>query len=475
VTHTLVFHDGAETLDRSRANSTAGAVTMETTITRYGRGAYRYAPAGDVRGHRYRPRQAADGTWDATGISHFWISVAFYVVTFPAAGQSLVVLRMIGGAAMRSQVYFQSADRKLRINSPGGTDAGAVALSAGKWYILSYRHLQNSTVSFIVRDADTGATVDSLTHSFNAPNSTTDEIWLVNAVGADNGDIILDNFVMENDNASANIDDPVNLLTHKYACGLLVPDGTGFYNAWSGSWADVDETPHDSSTTARLAGAAGTAFTQDLKATSTLVAQVGTVYSTMALDILNGGIANQNAKVRLRSGATDSDSTDTTDISAGSYECRQKLYLTDPATAGSWTVSAIDSVQVGAVATDGNQIRCTLCGLEILYTVGAITRTKVVAYVMDDYDPERRVFDARTGEELPYEEVQPNVGWLRVTSGDMPDSASPDNAWEDDTLLPIDSVRYSQDASGASLDIIPSSEGLAEQLIRGLANSSGSL
>jgi hypothetical protein len=113
--------------------------------------------------------------------------------------------------------------------------------------------------------------------------------------------------------------------------------------------------------------------------------------------------------------------------------------------------------------------------LGILYVVGDIVRTKVIAYLIDESDAEQRIFDAVTGDELPYEEVQPNVGWLRVTSGEMPDSSAPADAWEDDTLLPIDSVSYSQGPEGITLDIEPSSEGLAEQLIRGLANSSGSM
>jgi hypothetical protein len=295
--------------------------------------------------------------------------------------------------------------------------------------------------------------------------------------GAEYGDVIYDNIVVENSNTSSLIDDPANALTTKYACGLLVPDGTGSYDSATNDWSYVDETPHDSAGTIRvISGASGAdkGFTQTLKATSSLVAQVGTVYSTMAMFFANAD-PNQNAFIRLRSGSTNSDSGSNADVA--SYVCHQRMHLTDPATAGSWTVSAIDSVEVGIlrIAADSGTINTTLVALEILYTVGAVTRTKVIAYVMDDYDPERRVFDARTGEELPYEEVQPNVGWLRVTSGEMPDSSAPADAWEDDTLLPIDSVRYSQDASGASLDIIPSSEGLAEQLIRGLANSSGSL
>ena len=481
MTHTYFHFDGfevqADADDEGRWYGLPGtAPSVETTITSYGRAAARWNLAAGAGSLRIYSERDTEGQWvdDDTPEEDVWMSFHLYITTLPGAGQFYYLCRC-GDASVnpRTALRINGTTGFLEVYSDGSAtwEAGSVALSAGVWYVVSFKNFSGVAPQGIVRNRDTGATVDSKTHS-NAGGSQARYIE-IGPYTTSTGNCVFDNWVVESHATAANIDDPVNDLGTRYACGLLLPTVAGSYDAWTGTFADVDDTPHDDDAT-RRAGTAAQAFTQGLASTSTLAAQVAMVKATMHFAFLKASAAGKSCALRLRSGATDVDTLAVADIASGAYVCKQMLRTTDPATSSAWTVSGVDSAEVGALS-NSTTIYCTLAGMELLYTVGDITRTKVVAYVMDDFDPERRVFDARTGEELPYEEVQPNVGWLRVTSAEMPDSSSPADAWEDETLLPIDSVRFSQDASGPSLDIIPSSEGLAEQLIRGLANSSGSL
>jgi hypothetical protein len=479
VTHTYRWFDGFEqqgdVITECRAYSVTGTPVVELTIVRNSRASVKFN-ANNQNFMYYAAGFTGPGKWDTAGAgpgANHWAACHFRLDTNPGA-QVTIAQFSAAGALVRSTLRIESTG-KMRIYNEGGAAFAetALALTLGKWYTVSYHFDQNTTQEAIIRDADTGATFATISVAENSGAGPT--TLHIGILGNANGIVFyVDNLVEEADATAANIDDPINDLTVAYACGMLLPDSVGFYNVWTNDYTYVDEAPSDGDTTYRQAAASG-AFTQGLAATSSLAAQVAVIKAAIgwALWRSTGGQTN-NANIRMRSGATDVNTTGDGTVS-GTYIAAHLLRTTDPATSAAWTVSGIDSAEMGAADAGNNSIRVTTCGIDILYSVGAITRTKVIAYVMDDYDPERRVFDARTGEELPYEEVQPNVGWLRVTSGDMPDSSAPADAWEDDTLLPIDSVRYSQDASGASLDIIPSSEGLAEQLIRGLANSSGSL
>jgi len=476
VTHTYICFDGfevqADASDEMRAAAVNGTPVIETSITRYSRASFKLN--ANTQNFYYRGVGFdGAGSWAAAANrNYYWDSFAFRLETAPSS-DTVIGEYSNTGATIRSQLSVTSTGAlKVANEGAAATDTSAV-LTLGQWYILSYLYSVNAADTVVIRNADTSGTLDTITVAENGGG--TPHTFGIGVFGNVNGMVAyVDNFAMECSNTLADIDDPVNNLTTKYACGLMLPDGAGFYDAWTGTYADVDDVPHDDDATVRTATTA-LSFTQTLTPTSALAAQVGIIKAAMHFVFVKASATLVQVELRLRSGGTDVDAT-AQDAATLAYECIQLLRTTDPATSSAWTVSGVDSAEVGADRPDaGDTLRCTLVGLELLYTIGEVTRTKVIAYVMDDFDPERRVFDARSGEELPYEEVQPNVGWLRVTSGEMPDSSAPEDAWEDDTLLPIDSVRYSQDASGPSLDIIPSSEGLAEQLIRGLANTSGSL
>ncbi len=58
---------------------------------------------------------------------------------------------------------------------------------------------------------------------------------------------------------------------------------------------------------------------------------------------------------RLRSGATDSDTTAT--AAASIYQTYQKIYATDPNTSSAWTTTALDASEVGMLESiAGNRL-----------------------------------------------------------------------------------------------------------------------
>src|SRR3989337_1018922 len=462
MTHTLYWWTGFEDQQPSRGFTTIGtAPTFDSSITSLSRYSAKWdGSAAGVTGELQMLNILSDGLWGAGGgggLDFVTTALHLYISALPISGQYIYLQALDRQGGFIKACRVTDAGKLEVFNDNGSTWAtSANALSTGIWYVVSWESRRNGVLSAVARLRDTGATIASVTHGTASGNSTTLGIRL-GPYSSSRGTWYIDNYVIEFDSVAGNVDDPVNLLGTRYAVGLPAMTGNGFYTGWSGTYTDVDDYPHDTDATYRSA-ATVVAFTSVFAPTSSLAAQVAIVHGLLAFGFVRQEAGTPGFAIRVRSGTTDSTGT-AFGVGSSYTVCHWRL-LTDPATSSSWSVSGIDAVQAGFVRTGGTSAaRCTNVGYELLYSVGAITRTKVVAYMMDDFDPEQRVIDARTGEELPHEEIQPNVGWLRVTSGEMPDSNSPEDAWEDETLLPIDSVRFSQDASGTTLDIIPSSEG----------------
>jgi hypothetical protein len=436
------YHDGAETLDLIRLETSTGAPTVDTSNTRFSRGAYKFNAVEDLR---YRVAGlTAQGQWDTvTQYNHLALTFAFKYEPLPTVSFNDIIEvydSSLGVNRMAVQVNTDGSVRFAVDNGADGVTSAAGLIVAGQWYVLTVIYQRNGACTLIIRNADSGATVVSLTRTENS-NGTVVYIYLGAHFSINGATVYIDNIVWEADNTFANLGDPVDFLTVRYACGLLVPDATGFYDAWNNTWANLDDTPNDGDATTRAIAANG-AFTNNLKATSSLVAQVGSAHSTIAYTYVRNTGGSADNVLRLRSGATDNNTT-LIGIGWTTYATLQKRHQNDPATASAWTVSGLDSAEVGMSRTAGTfTTQTTVVGLEILYTVGAIKRTRRIEYFLESYDPLKRIIGF-LGREVLYNEVRSNR-WLRLLRKGLPTVQEEASFFDMEDMFYLEGVVYEQ-------------------------------
>lgn len=475
----ITFFDGFEGQTANRWQAVSGGA-LETSIVSLSRAAWRWNVSAGTGYVTFKPVGAAtDGTWPAGTVGYCWISFHLYIATLPGGANRYYLFRTTDTAINRRSVSINSSGNiEVRgEGSPGAVEAtSAGALATGRWYVVSIRSIYGASnyVYCVVRDRDTGATVAEATGT-----STTDTFNQTVQIGpyfTSTGDCIFDNLCCVYSGTLANVGDPVSFLTTRHAVGTLVPDIDGYYDDASNDYSYVDEIPIDSDTSYRaITGASGAVkgFTQGFAPTTTLAAAVGAIYGMSATIYARATTTGVNARIRLRVGATDYDSAETTDLpSALPYACRFKNWLTNPYTLSDWQVSDIDGSEAGCFreSSNANEVRCTAVYCDLLYSVSSVFRKKKVALAYQTSDPMNRILGS-DGVALPLNEVKSNA-WMFVGDVFDPTAKRADSFFEDDAMTYLEEVTYSQTEEAQTLAIVPSPDDFAETLIRRLSESS---
>jgi hypothetical protein len=365
--HSILGYEGFDHFETLQHESQSGGAS-ETTIVRYSKGAWRWNVSGATGNKRFHSTVTANGVGSTIGFSSWWVAFALYITTLPGAGQNYWVMEFFNSSAALRLELALNENGNLRMRTFGASFENASAnLSTGKWYIVELHHVQATTDEMTIYDGDTGEVVATLAHS--APVNTNPALVSFGPRQTSTGNCVFDNLVWEADDSDANIDSPVDLLTFRYAVGTLVPTAVGFYNDWTGTFADVDEIPNDGDTSFRdrVTGSVGT-FTQDMEDTTELAAPVLAVHGvTSGARFRNSTGSGGSPQILLRSGATDS-ATGGQSIGT-SYTWRWKLHAVDPDTAVAWTVPGVDAVQIGMFKNVNETCRCTMCSASVLYSV----------------------------------------------------------------------------------------------------------
>lgn len=468
--HRILWISGFEDEQISRIWSSSGSAATLDSFACYSRkSVYWDGVAGAVNGW------LSNSHAPYTNNDFEWMSFCFYIDALPVTATIWRLWTMVvSGGGVDTRIDLRP-DGKLNLVNAGVSNVSTEALEEGKWYTCSIQWHRNSTFRVIVRSVLTGATVLDKTHA----NSVGNLEWFSNSIGpfvASRGKVHYDNVIFEGDDTAAtNVDDPILLVGVRHAIGMPATlTGDGFYDAWTGSNGDVEETPADDATTYRSDTGNGTKFTAPHASITTLFAPVAAIHATQHwLRARWQSSTNASGSLLLRSGSTDFPSADgptgTTwvfsPVAAG-------LRTTDPATSAPWTITAFEACEVGCQkdVTTGI-LNVTQVGIEVLYSVGEVERVRRIKYAIEDFDPLRRVLDLERGEFIEPEEVDVNVGWLRTTTSELPSLPSSNNAWDDPTLVPIESVRYRQSAEGITLTIEPAADRFAENLASKLSDS----
>ena len=180
-----------------------------------------------------------------------------------------------------------------------------------------------------------------------------------------NGTLQLGKVVNRNDQGVTLYYDDICVRDDQYpgagAVALQRPVADGTYTAWTvgagpdDKWDCVDETPPDDTTSYLLSTASvDDAYTANLQDAS--VAGIsGTINAVKSFARMRrAGSFDGTLKLRLRSGTTDADTAAFTNGSS-SWNTRWPLFLVDPATSAAWSLSALDSLQVGAVEANATR------------------------------------------------------------------------------------------------------------------------
>lgn len=273
-----------------------------------------------------------------------------------------------------------NTDGSISIVHNGGTDnSGAQVITVNTWYQVSFTLGRNSPIQIIVREVGgSQAEVINLLASDNHPNS----LNLVVFGNESNAtyDMLIDNFVVDNQTESGQPGDPFHLMGADYFIRSLIPNGNGIHQdqspvAGDGDYRDVDEVPHDSLTTCWKLNNGGDRFTATLEPPE---GGVSDIFATMQSVFLIGGSFACAIQGSIRVGGADYDGPTTGIPTDGNgWVSNDHLRLVNPDTGIAWTRSDLVGVELGLEAiTATSDPRVTMMGLEYL-AIQRASRTQV--------------------------------------------------------------------------------------------------
>lgn len=362
-----IFNTGFEMGAMIELDSNNGTASIQSTTVRTGTYALRVNPTTTAVGSVTLAGIAAGGASTGYSAATTYIRFYFRYATKPSSGDE-EIYRTRAGAALKFQ---------LRLNSSGNLVAyqqdltslgtGSTALSADTWYRIEVRvgtAVAGSGVWEVKLDGTSelsGSTADLLNS-----NNTRCELGKDVNYNGNTVDFYYDDAIISN-----------SAFPGAGECKVLYADANGNYQTWSigaGSgnhYEVVDEVPHDSDTSYLLSSnVVGEAETEALISAETAGIS-GTVNTVRAVCMFKrDGASNGSVRVRLRSGSTDSTNGTNSSVAA-SYSDFSRILDTDPATSSAWTVSALNSIEVGAVEQQASTL---------------MTRM-TAAYAMVDYAP----------------------------------------------------------------------------------------
>ena len=360
---------GLETGDSSEAISTAGTFSVQTSTVRTGTYALRVNPTTTGTGSYgvtgpLRTTGAIGNNLTNVSATSTFARFYFRYATKPAANyEEIAMLTISGGANQRMGLVLNSSGTISMYGNSTSTEilAGTTVLAANTWYRIEFDMRTGTTPSFLMKlNGATELSTSSVSlgagnlgvlrlgKNFNSNGQTVDFFY--------------------DDIAVTDTDFPAD-----GAVKMLVPNASGTYQTWTNStstcshWSCVDEVPPTTTDYMLSTGVVGDAETEAMQDTAT-VGITGTVNAvkSYANQIRNGAISG-SIKLRMRSGATDSD-TGSALASGSSVSEMERLYNTDPNTSAAWTLSGVDSVEVGLVenATNTTRMHVTYAMVDVL-------------------------------------------------------------------------------------------------------------
>jgi hypothetical protein len=359
---------GFETGDTSELSAVSGTVSIDSVTTRTGSYSLRSNPTGAGIGYGEVKGLNASGSAGTINKSNTYVRFYFRYATKPASGSEEIVA--VWSSSLKFALRIDSAGKLSAYDATGTTQigsTGATTLSADTWYRIEVYVGVGSSASWAVRID--GAAEISGTGNLGAVNTHKVRLGKVGNRSGQSVDFFYDDVAID----GAGWPGPGSVR-------IMTPNGDGAYTAWTGGFGSVDEVPHDGDTTFVSTSTSGDAETVALESASAAGIS-GTVGSVKSVAIVRDTSSTSAFALRLRSGTTDDD---TSNINApNNYLLLGKMYGTDPNGGGAWTLSALDALEVGVVASAAVEHRCTLmCVMVDFEPVSGAVPIGVLAHVL---------------------------------------------------------------------------------------------
>lgn len=361
---------GFETGNTAECSTSSGTFSMQGTTVRTGAYALRTNPTGSGTGYGEINGLATTGANAAFNVATLWIRFYFRYATKPAANSEPILRALNTASAPKLRIHLDSAG-KLHVINSAGTDVftGSTVLSANTWYRIEASIATGTSAAWELL-------IDGVSEGSGSTNTTT----------TNHGAVDFGKVPNVNGNTVDFFYDDIAIDAAGYPGAgqveAMQPDGNGTYTAWTGTYTDVDEIPHDSDTTYISAMLSTGAETATLESTAAAgISGVVAVAKTCAIVRATTDAIATAFRVRTRSGSTDSDTTADYDAST-SYVLLAKLYATDPNTGSAWTLSGLDGAEPGVVNNNNlTEHRCTqiLIMVEFDPSAGGLTAGEMMA------------------------------------------------------------------------------------------------
>lgn len=328
--------------------TSTGTVSISTSVKRTGTASFNANPAGAALANmRIYVTTGADGIINTTGLSSAYTRIYVYFTAFPATNPEEFLLFADSGTGRKSEYRISSAGIITGHNAAGtlvGTAGTAVSLNTWtKLDILS--SAGTATQQLKIND------VSQFSVSSNQGAATTAIIFLGKAIN------------INSEGFNVYMDD-IAIDSAAYPPGggqqVLVPNSAGSNNDYTSgtgasNYTQCLEVPTDNLTTyVRKSAASSQSFLFAMQDCSDKSIS-GSIYGVKAFNSVSEFSDVTSATgIRVRSNATDSDSTTSNTTQAGFFSCLQRILSVDPGTTLAFTCTDIDQVQVGSFDTSAN-------------------------------------------------------------------------------------------------------------------------
>lgn len=278
----------------------------------------------------------------------------------PASGSEPIVQCLTTGSNLKLEIRIDSSGNLSAYNSALtllGT--GATTLAPDTWYRIEIK-CETGTSNAYELKIDGVTELSSSSANLHATNHGTFRIGKGTDRNGQSVSYYIDDVVVRDD--AFHGDSEIKVLT---------PTGNASTMQWSGSYTAVDEIPRSLADWVTSTAPDDVALFAFADAASAGIS--GTINAVAVNTIsVEDSAGTSSAFVRMKSGATNADTTPVELTSPGTAGQLVLLRETDPNTSAAWTTSGVDAVEGGMVenTTSAIRVRCYWVALMVDYTEG---------------------------------------------------------------------------------------------------------
>ena len=345
----LVNLTGFESGSSSELQGTGGTFSIVTSPVRTGTYALRINPTTTATG------QVNIGSIDSTGVlannaqSTSVMGFAFRYATKPASNNEVIAGNYGSIADIKGELRINSSGNLEHYRASGALVAtGATALVADTWYYIEYKVVNSATGAYEVKI--NGVSEFSGTADHGTGNTVFIQLGKNPNRNGNTVDFFYDDWYVDNANF-------VGSQYHIPEIRILLPNGAGASADWGNgtgtTFAEVDEVPPESDG-ADLTYIQADPAVDDNTYHTLAVESTATKSVTGDVDALKGYVwgktastsGTSNVNIRLRNAGSNTDGADMPEMTT-SYRGYHILAVTDPATSAAWTLSGVDTAEIG--------------------------------------------------------------------------------------------------------------------------------